>query len=89
MCSWAGPPGCDSADADVLCKLIMDNPASEALSYTITPALSEPGFPGVYCDYGERIHTDRGVLDVAWMDSSLALSHGAGEVVAFPVCTDP
>jgi len=89
MCSWAGPPGCDSADADVLCKLIMDNPESEALSYTTTAALSEPGFPGVYCDYGERIYTDRGVLDVAWMDSSLALSHGAGQVVAFPVCTDP
>ena len=36
LCSWAGPPGCDASDADVLCKLITDNPDSEAISYTVT-----------------------------------------------------
>ena len=90
FCSWAGPPGCDDADADVLCKLITDNPESEALTYTITAPLSSPGFPGVYCDYGTLIDTDRGVPDVSWMDESMAAHHGGGgEVVAFPDCTDP
>jgi hypothetical protein len=90
MCSWAGPPGCDEADADVLCKLIMDNPASEHISYSVTAPLSEAGFPGVYCGYGTMIDTDRGVPDVSWMDASLAAHHGGGgTVIAFPVCTDP
>jgi len=90
FCSWAGPPGCDQQDADVLCRLITDNPESEAITYTITAPLSQPGFPGVYCDFGVLIDTDRGVPDVAWMDESLADHHGGGgEVVAFPDCTDP
>jgi hypothetical protein len=89
FCSWAGPPGCDQADADVLCKLTTDNPDSVALSYTITAPLSTPGFPGVYCGYGTVIDTDRGVEDVSWMDASMAAHHGGGgEVVAFPVCSD-
>jgi hypothetical protein len=90
FCSWAGPPGCDDADADVLCKLITDNPDSEAITYTVTAPLSAPGFPGVYCGYGELIDTDRGIPDVAWMDESMAAHHGGGgQVVAFPDCTDP
>ena len=90
FCSWAGPPGCDDADADVLCKLITDNPDSEAISYTITAPLSEPGFPGIYCGFGDLLYTDRGVPDVGWMDESMAAHHGGGgEVVAFPDCTDP
>jgi hypothetical protein len=90
MCSWDGPPGCDQSDADALCKLVMDNPLSEATSYTISPPLSESGFAGVGCSTGELIHTDRGVPYVAWMDASLAAHHGGGgTVVAFPECTDP
>ena len=90
LCSWAGPPGCDASDADVLCKLITDNPDSEAISYTVTAPLSAPGFPGIYCGFGDLIYTDRGVPDVGWMDESMAAHHGGGgEVVAFPDCTDP
>jgi hypothetical protein len=90
MCSWDGPFGCDDADADVLCRLIMDNPDSEALSYAVIAPLSEPGFPGVYCGYGTTIATDRGVPDVSWMDASVAAHHGGGgTVVAFPDCTNP
>ena len=90
MCSWAGPWGCDDADADVLCKLIMDNPDSEAISYSVIAPLSEPGFPGVYCGYGTTIATDRGVPDVSWMDASVAAHHGGGgTAVAFPECTNP
>src|SRR5690606_35252032 len=29
-CSWGGPPGCDQADADILCKLITGNPNGKA-----------------------------------------------------------
>ena len=90
LCSWAGPPGCDASDADVLCKLITDNPESEAITYTITAPLSDPGFPGIYCGFGDLIYTERGVPDVGWMDVSMAAHHGGGgEVVAFPDCTDP
>jgi hypothetical protein len=90
MCSWDGPFGCDNADADVLCKLIMDNPDSEALTYSVIAPLSEPGFPGVYCGKGTTIATDRGVPDVSWMDASVAAHHGGGgTVVAFPDCTNP
>jgi hypothetical protein len=82
--------GCDDVDADILCKLVMDNPASEALSYTITAALSEPGFSGVRCGYELEIFVDRGLdTEVGFQDSSLLFSHGAGDVVAFPICTDP
>ena len=90
LCSWAGPPGCDASDADTLCKLITDNPESEAISYTVTAPLSAPGFPGIYCGFGDLIYTERGVPDVGWMDESMAAHHGGGgEVVAFPDCTDP
>ena len=90
-CSWAGDIGCDQADADILCKLITDNPESEAVSFDIVPPWTGPGFGSPTCDIGERLEVNgRGVLDVSWMDVSLASHFGTGgEVVAFPDCTDP
>jgi hypothetical protein len=91
-CSWAGSYSCDQADADILCQLLMDNPASTAISYTTTTALAEPGFScnrswGVY---GDVINTDRGVsTTVSYQDSSILANHGAGTVVAYPTCTNP
>ena len=88
-CTWAGGSSCDRADADILCKLLTDNPASTAISWTDTVALSEPGFscPG----HGGTINVSgRGVdVDVWYQDSSIRDTHGPGEVVAYPVCTDP
>ena len=87
-CSWAGGSSCDDADADILCKLLTDNPLSTAISWTATTALSEPGFscPG----YGGVITTDRGYSgSVHYQDTSIRDNHGAGSVVAYPVCTDP
>jgi hypothetical protein len=87
-CTWAGSSSCDQADADILCKLLMDNPASTAISWTATTALAEPGFscPG----YGTTINTDRGVSVSVWyQDSSILGNHGPGAVVAYPVCTNP
>ncbi|MAY80501.1 MAG: hypothetical protein CL930_06900, partial [Deltaproteobacteria bacterium] len=87
-CSWAGGSSCDDADADILCKLLTDNPLSTAISWTATTALSEPGFscPG----YGGVITTDRGYSGaVHYQDTSIRDNHGAGSVVAYPVCTDP
>jgi hypothetical protein len=90
FCDYGGGVGCDDVDADILCKLVTDNPASEALSYTITAALSEPGFSGVRCGYDLEIFVDRGLdTEVGFQDWSLLFSHGAGDVVAFPICTDP
>jgi predicted small lipoprotein YifL len=87
-CSWAGGSSCDDADADILCKLLTDNPSSTAISWTATLALDEPGFscPG----YGGVIPTDRGYSGaVHYQDTSIRANHGAGSVVAYPVCTDP
>ncbi|MCB9779326.1 MAG: lamin tail domain-containing protein [Alphaproteobacteria bacterium] len=90
-CSWAGGGGCDDADADILCKLITGNPDSEAISWTATTALAEPGFPCTPLGLGTAIDVvDRGVsVDVSWQDSSILANHGAGDVVAYPDCTDP
>ena len=83
--------GCDQQDADILCKLITDNPASEALSYEIRTPWTGPGFGSPTCDIGDRIAVNgRDVVDVSWMDVSLAAHFGGGgQVVAFPVCSDP
>jgi hypothetical protein len=90
FCDYGGAVGCDDADADILCKLITDNPDSEAISYTITAALAAPGFSGVRCGHEEEIVVDRGLeTEVGFQDWSLLATHGAGDVVAFPVCTAP
>jgi hypothetical protein len=90
VCDYGGAPGCDQADADVMCKLITDNPDAEASSYTVTSALSEPGFSGIRCGLGDSIEVDRG-LDtiVGFQDFSVFATHGDGDVVAWPVCTEP
>ncbi len=90
-CSWSGDVGCDQADADILCKLVTDNPDSVAISYDVVAPWTGPGFGSPTCDIGERIDVNgRGVIDVAWMDVSLATHFGGGgNVVAFPDCTDP
>ena len=87
-CSWAGGSGCDQADADILCKLKTDNPSSTATSWTATTALNEHGFA---CPGNPTINvTDRGVnVPVYYQDASILGNHGAGSVIAYPVCTNP
>ena len=87
-CSWAGDLSCDDADADIFCKLRTGNPLSEASSYTVETALSAPGFP---CPSGYTdVYTDRGVSEtVYYTDLDILATHGPGEVVTNPVCTDP
>ena len=87
-CTWAGGSDCDQSDADILCQLITDNPSSTAISWTSTTALDEPGFS---CPWlGTSINTDRGVsVDVRYQDSSILANHGAGNVIAYPNCTNP
>ena len=87
-CSWAGDLSCDDADADIFCKLRTGNPLSEASSYTVETALSAPGFP---CPSGYTdVYTDRGVTEtVYYTDLDILATHGPGEVVTNPVCTDP
>jgi hypothetical protein len=88
-CDWAGPPGCDQADADILCKLKMDNPDSVATDWVVAAVLSEPGFASSRCGTGDAIYTDRGVSDVRFQDHSLLTIHSAGTVVTSTSCTDP
>ncbi|MEE2750699.1 MAG: MopE-related protein [Myxococcota bacterium] len=90
-CSWAGGSGCDQSDADILCKLVTDNENSVATSWTNTTALAESGFPCTPLGYGTTISgLDRGVtVPVSWQDSSILGNHGAGSVIAYPVCTNP
>lgn len=87
-CSWAGAFGCDEEDADVFCKLRTGNPLSEAESYSIESARSAPGFP---CPSGyPSVYTDRGVTDtVYYTDLDLLVTHGSGNVIVDPICTDP
>jgi len=87
-CSWAGAFGCDEADADVFCKLRTGNPLSEAETYTIESARSAPGFP---CPSGyPSVYTDRGVSGtVYYTDLDLLVTHGTGNVITNPICTDP
>ncbi|MCB9744732.1 MAG: putative metal-binding motif-containing protein, partial [Alphaproteobacteria bacterium] len=89
-CSWAGGSGCDQSDADILCQLITGNENSTATSWTSTTALSEHGFTCPGTRYGTVTNTDRGVnVTVYYTDSNIRSSHGAGSVIAYPVCTDP
>lgn len=44
-CSWAGPSGCDQADADVFCRLKTGNPLSTADSFQLGIPTDQGGFP--------------------------------------------
>ncbi len=93
-CTWSGASGCQQAEADILCKLITDNPASTATSWTATTALAQPGFSCAPLNYGTVINVSgRGLpsfgFNIRYQDSSILANHGAGDVVAYPVCTDP
>ncbi|MFK7928323.1 MAG: hypothetical protein AB8H79_09035 [Myxococcota bacterium] len=88
-CTWAGTSGCDAADADLFCQLRTGNPSSKATSYTSTTALAKPGFS---CpSLGTTVNVNgRGVTRVVkYQDSSIRANHGAGDVIANPVCTNP
>ena len=90
-CSWDGSRGCDQQDADILCQLTTDNPSSTATSWTATTALAESGFSCGDGRSGSSVNVvNRGVSHtVYYRDSSLLAAHGAGDVIAYPVCTDP
>jgi hypothetical protein len=89
-CSWEGASSCDAADADILCKLITDNPASTAISWTDTTAQDLPGFPCPGHSAPTEVYTERGVSHrVTYQDWSILSDHGSGEVILDPVCTDP
>ena len=88
-CTWSGGSDCDQTEADIFCKLKMDNPNSTAISWTSTTALPEHGFP---CTWnGDALNiVNRGVsMTVKYQESSILGNHGPGNVIAYPVCTDP
>lgn len=92
--TWDAVSGCGQGDADMFCRLLMDNPASTATSWTNTTALDLPGFNGNQTVTGTVINVDRGVTitnGVRYKDDSLLTDgfHGPGNVIADPVCTYP
>jgi cysteine-rich repeat protein len=97
--NWGGGDGCQQEDADVLCKLRMDNHASTAISFTVGDATAAPGIccpPPLLEDPTQAGCVPLGVLDdrgvavpVSVHETDLLNSHGPGEVVTDVVCTDP
>ena len=92
-CTWAGGSSCDSADADLFCKLKTGNPLSTATSYTTAIALSAPGFP---CPDRTTLGTSIGTLplrgvtrEVWYTDDDIRSTHGSGTVIDSVVCTNP
>ncbi len=91
-CTYAGSSSCDSADADLFCKLKTGNPASTASSYTIATALAVPGFACPSGSYGVNVGPLplRGVTrSVYYQDSSILANHGSGSIISTVTCTDP
>ena len=96
-CSWAGPAGCDQADADVFCKLRTGNPQAKATSFKTAAPTDKAGFPcsdsKVVFDPDLRkklgILTEFGVnKEVYYQESKIANTHGVNHVLqaAFLVC---
>jgi cysteine-rich repeat protein len=97
--NWGGGDGCQQEDADALCKLRMDNPASTAISFTIGEATAAPGIccpPPLLEDPAQAgcvplgVLADRGVaIAVSVHEADLLSTHGPGQVVTEVICTDP
>ncbi len=87
-CSWAGPQGCDQADADIFCKLLKGSSTSTATSFQIVTALAVGGFS---CPtYGTNLGPmpAYGVsVNVWYQGTSILANHGAGQVITNAVCT--
>ncbi|MBI4702204.1 MAG: hypothetical protein HY744_13835, partial [Deltaproteobacteria bacterium] len=89
-CSWSGGSDCDQTEADIFCKLKMDNSKSTALSWQKPTALAKPGFscPSIGNNLGPLV--SRGVnVNVWYQDSSILGNHGAGNVITNVQCTNP
>jgi hypothetical protein len=97
--NWGGSAsGCDQGDADVFCKLKMDNPNSTATTFGTGTAAAAPGVccppptaqPGGLGCVSLGVLTSRGVaLNVGVHDTSLSGTHGGGTVIMNLVCTNP
>lgn len=96
--NWGGGNDCQQADADVLCKLKMDNPNSTALTFQVAGTAAAPGIccppptipPGGLGCVSLGVLTSRGVaLNISVHDGNMASSHGGGTVVTNVTCTDP
>ena len=89
-CTWGGAQGCDQADADIYCKLIMGSSTSTATSFTTGVAKAVGGFPCPNGSYGTNLGTmpEYGVnVPVYYQGTSLAANHGSGTVISTAVCT--
>ena len=96
--NWGGGDDCSELDAHAFCKLKMDNPASQALSFAIEFARAEPGVccppptyaPGSLGCTSLGTLASRGVsINVSVNPTSILTGHGNGRVITNLVCTDP
>ncbi len=96
--NWGGADDCDIEDAHTFCKLKMDNPRSQAVSFEIGQAYAAPGVccppptyaPGALGCTSLGVLSSRGVnINVSVHPTSLVSSHQAGRIVTNLVCTDP
>ncbi|MBW2456041.1 MAG: hypothetical protein JRI68_16100, partial [Deltaproteobacteria bacterium] len=97
--NWNGSGNdCGQIDADVLCKLKMDNPNSTATSYNTATATAAPGVccppptwaPGNGGCVNLGVLSSRGVTtNVSVHDTDVLGSHGSGTVVTNVQCTNP
>ncbi len=89
-CSWAGPAGCDQADADIFCKLTMGSSTSTASSFTTATAEAVGGFSCPDGNHGTNYGTmpEYGVtVNVWYQNTSILANHGAGDIISGAVCT--
>lgn len=88
LCSYAGPQGCDQADADTFCRLRTGDDASTATSYQVGIAMAQPGFSCV--GYGVELGPMPllGVPGSVWyVDASLVELVGPGDTILGVVCS--
>jgi len=89
-CSWAGPIGCGSEDADVFCKLRTGNPNAKSADFKLVAPTDKGGFPcsdpKAYFDPDLRkplgLLTEFGVnKPVYYQESQIAFTHGTALVI--------
>ncbi|MEZ4454114.1 MAG: DUF4215 domain-containing protein [Nannocystaceae bacterium] len=99
-CSWAGPDGCDQADADIFCKLLKGDPAAKATSFNFGAPL--PNLGGFGCGnpnkfvndgMGNDVRKNLGQLPeygvyqpVFYVEKNMSLSH-AGTTITSVTCS--
>ena len=89
-CSLGGGPGCDQYEADVFCRLKLDQPNARATAFTTGGGIAAPGFTcsGGGNTYGTALPSmaSRGVTDPIRMQDVFEASHIGGQSITSVTC---